>query len=76
MSITSNQICNEHGETVVVYQSPYNLCPLCDALTDLEAAKSDVDGLREEISDLEAERDSLKEEVATLKDHLDEQLEQ
>jgi len=76
MSVTSNRICDEHGETVVVYQGPYNHCPLCAALADSESEKSNVDGLRNDISILEDERDGLKEEVAILKDHLDEQSEQ
>jgi cell division protein FtsB len=67
-------VCDNHRDDVMVYQATYpnTACPLCQALTDLEDLRQQIedltterDGLSEENLDLTAERDSLQEELGS-----------
>jgi cell division protein FtsL len=53
----STQVCMEHGEDVVVFQSRYTMCPWCTEIADLNQS----------IEDITAKRDSLQSEIEDLK---------
>ena len=72
----STQVCQEHGETVVVYQANVprlQPCPFCAAELEVqnlgdqvESANSEIDGLQGDIKDFKSTISDLEDQINRL----------
>lgn len=65
----SMETCNEHNDTVVVYQtSQYqSACPFCEALGNVDEAENRIEELESALKAKADEAESLSDEIADLK---------